>query len=99
LRETSHHQQTREEMNFKNIKIWLIDLNEYTIKEIKIPEIEFSRKKYLENSDLFYSPTNMNMYFQLTEESANASLRKYIQKSIDMKQKEIETLKNHLSNI
>lgn len=88
-------------MNFTNIKIWLINLDEFTIKEMEIPENVFNKKKELKHDDLYvvYGYRSENIYFQLTEESANASLRKYIQKSIDMKQKEIETLKNHLSNI
>lgn len=88
-------------MNFQNIKIWLFNLDEYTIKEIEIPENVFNRKKYLEKNDLYviYDYRSENIYFQLTEESAKNSLRKYLQTSIDMKQRELETLKNHLANI
>lgn len=88
-------------MNFQNIKIWLFNLDEYTIKEIEIPENVFNRKKYLEKNDLYviYDYRSENIYFQLTEESSKTCLRKYIQTSIDMKQRELETLKTHLSNI
>lgn len=90
-------------MNFQNIKIWIINfgLGEYSIKEIEIPENVFNRKKYLEKNDLYviYDYRSENIYFQLTEESAKNSLRKYLQTSIDMKQRELETLKNHLANI
>lgn len=88
-------------MNFTNIKIWNINLTEYTIKEIEIPENVFNKKKELLQDDLYavYGYRSENVYFQLTEDSAKASLRKYIQTSIYLKQKEIETLKNNLSNI
>lgn len=88
-------------MNFQNIKIWLFNLDEYTIEEIEIPENVFNRKKYLEKNDLYviYDYRSEYIYFQLTEESSKTCLRKYIQKSIDMKQRELETLKTHLSNI
>ena len=88
-------------MNFTNIKIWLFNLDEYTIKEIEISENVFNRKKYLEKNDLYviYDYRSEDIYFQLTEESAKNYLRKYLQTSIDMKQRELETLKNHLANI